>query len=974
MLKKTVCLLAVFAAASLCRGGVAQEFSGINFNWRFAKGDHAACVAPEFDDSSWEQVDLPHDWAISGPFGKLTDHGGQAKLPWKGQGWYRKTFTLPEAEPGKRLQLIFDGVMSSPTVYLSGKKVGSWIYGYNSFHLDVTDAARFGGENVLVVHADTRDHFSRWYPGGGIYRKITMRMVDAVHIPVWGVCITTPHIEADRAEVNVAVEIRNTSDRELPVSAEIVLMDPGGVEVAKATHALSIRPDALQVSHQDLAVSDPLRWDIEHPRLYTARTRIYQGGRLAHEELTPFGIRTIEWTADKGVFLNGRRVQIQGVNMHHDQGPLGGAFFPRAMERQLEILMEMGVNSIRTSHNPSAPELLDLCDRMGLLVFNELFDKYGPTAGVQCSTAEYVDRYAEAEVRNFVRRDRNHPCVYTWSIANENGPLLKNEDGQAPQHVEKMVGYFKRNDATRPVTMGCNNPGAADRNRHILDALDTVGWNYQEKFLVSLENYPDKATVFSESASAFGTRGAYKLNLPEHKTDYSKDGECNAFILTAAPWADIPEVEIDRMIRYPFVAGEYVWSGFDYLGEPTPYIGGKIQPNPNGIEARSSYFGVVDLAGFPKDNYYLYRSCWRPEETTLHLTPHWNWKKGDKVPVILYTDGDEAELFLNGISLGRRKKGMQESAAGNLAFGKAARASSEEINQDQNGNVLAENVAGKAVDGNLQTRWCADSDKTPQHWQVDLGRVRSFRCLSITWEHPAQRYGFSVECSDDEGHWRKITGKRLNDGSKSLLTFPEIQARHVRITIEETKRKQWASIAEVEILKDPAAETVAAEPLANPYYDIVRQYRLCWFGIPYEPGELKAVVYKDGTRIGEVAVETAGKPVALRLTPDRPVIRADGMDLCYVVVELVDAQGRVCPWAMDELAFEVEGPARLVGVGNGNPMGHDVFTDHTHPLFYGKAVVVLRSKPGETGVVKLNVLAESGYRAGMNIQTLGASD
>ena len=960
-------LIAAMVASNLA--SAQTRLDDINFGWRFSKGDQPAAVAPSFDDSGWERVDLPHDWAISGPFGKLTDHGGQAKLPWLGEGWYRKSFHLPAADKGKRVQLIFDGVMASPTVYLNGKKVGSWIYGYNSFHLDATDAANFDGENVLTVHADTREHFSRWYPGGGVYRKITLRLVDPVHIPVWGVFVTTPEITDKNADVHASVEIQNASSRTEEVVVETTLLDPTGTEISRLRKNEIVPAGMLQILNFDFKVSSPLRWDLEKPRRYTATTRIYRNGKMVHEEAAPFGIRTIEWTADKGLFLNGRRVQIQGVNMHHDQGPLGSAFYPRAMERQIEILKGMGVNSIRTSHNAPAPEMLELCDRMGILVFDELFDKYGHTAGVKCSTADYVNNYAEAEVRNFVRRDRNHPCVYTWSIANENGPLLENEDGQAPQHVAKMAGYFKKYDPTRPVTMGCNQPSAADKNKHILDALDALGWNYQEKFLTSLENYPDKATVFSESASAFGTRGAYKLKLPEYKTDYSKDGECTAYILTAAPWADIPEVEIDRMIRYPFVAGEYVWSGFDYLGEPTPYIGGKIQPNPNGIEACSSYFGVIDLVGFPKDSYYLYRSYWCPQETTVHLTPHWNWKSGDKVPVILYTNGDEAELFLNGKSLGRRKKETEKGAVQNLAFGKTARASSEQIHQDKFGNVIEENFASKAIDGNLKTRWCAAGKSAPQTWQVDLGEEKNFQCIKIVWEQSAATYDYSVELSCDSKVWKKIVAPAKTDGQQILLTFPETRARHVRITIHGIQEHYLASISEVEVLPETPRGEPANGPLSNPYYDMVRRYRLCWFDVPYEPGELKAVAYKNGQIIGEDTVQTTGLPAALRLTPDRPAISADGMDLCYVTIEMVDRDGRVCPWAMDNLTFTVEGPAKLIGVGNGNPMNHDVFTDETHPLFYGKAVAILRSRRDEAGAVKLTVTSDSGFSSEITVQT-----
>jgi beta-galactosidase len=966
-MRKFICILILCGTLKLFGQSTIE---GINFNWRFAKGDQSAAVAVDFDDSEWERVDLPHDWAIRGPFGKLTDHGGQGKLPWRGEGWYRKSFELAATDKGKRVQLIFDGVMASPTVYLNGKKVGAWIYGYNAFVVDATDAARFGEKNILTVHADTREHFSRWYPGAGMYRTMELKLVDPVHIPTWGVFVTTPEVSDSAASVQVEVEVQNTLPTKKNVGVEIALLGPDGQTLAKERTRVEVGSDQLGVVTMQLQVKNPRRWDIEHPHLYTAVSRVVVDGKETHRETTHFGIRTIEWTANDGLHLNGRRVQVQGVNMHHDQGPLGGAFYMRAMERQIEILKEMGVNAIRTSHNPSAKGLLELCDRMGVLVYNELFDKYGNTAGVNCSTADYVNIYAEREVRNFVRRDRNHPCVFTWSIANENGPILKNEDGKAPQHVSKMVAYFKKYDLTRPITMGCNFPWSAKKEKRILDALDTISWNYQEKFIYSRENYPEKGTAFSESASAFGTRGAYKLKLPEHKMDYSKDGECNAYILTAAPWSDIPEVEIDRMRTYPFVIGEFVWSGFDYLGEPTPYIGGRIHPSEDRTEARSSYFGIVDLAGFPKDNYYMYRSYWRPEVDTVHLSPHWNWAgyEGQKVPVILYTNGDEAELFLNGKSLGREKKRTGGVRIKNLAFAKIARASSEQIDQDALGNVQSENFAAKALDGNLKTRWCADSNDVPQTWQVDLGKLQTFSFLKIVWESLAERYSFSLETSSDGLSWNPVTAKQENVGEVCTLSFDQIEARFARIRITAIEGHHWASICEVEILPEAPKETITDEPLYNPYYEIVRRYRICWFDIPYAPGELKAVAYKDGQRIGESIVRTAGEGVALRLTPDRRVIDDDGLDLCYISVDLVDANGVPCPLAMDDLTFEVAGPARLVGVGNGNPMGHDAFTDDTHPLFYGKAMAILRATPGESGIVTLAVTSETGLKAETQIQ------
>jgi len=812
----------------------------INYDWKFSKGDHAAAMDPAYDDSDWESVDLPHDWAISGPFAPLKSPGNTGKLPWRGEGWYRKSFDLPADAEGKRLQFLFDGVMANPQVYLNGEKVGSWRYGYNSFWIDATEAAHFGGPNVLTIHADTREHGSRWYPGAGIYRKLGMRLVDPVHIPVWGVYITTPELESRKAVVRTKVELANNSGLAGDVLLGIELKDPSGNQVAFLERKLTLEEGMQIEESMEFSIDQPYIWDIDHPYLYTCVAELKRGKQLIQRTNTPFGIRTFKWTANDGFHLNGRRVQLYGVNMHHDHGPLGAAFFPRAMERQLEIMKDMGVNALRTSHNACAPEVLELCDRMGIIVFNELFDKYGTTAGVDCSTAEYVDNYAEAEVANFVRRDRNHPSVFIWSIGNEIPDLLTDSDDRAEEHVAHMVSYFRKHDDTRPTTMGCHIPSVSREGKKILDALETSGWNYGRRYISTREAYPDMPIIYSESASAFGTRGAYKLPLPTAKNDWTDDGEISAYMLTAAHWSDIPEIEFEYMRIDTFIAGEFVWTGFDYLGEPTPvtvvtdsWALGRFLPTKEGYDARSSYFGIVDLAGLPKDSYYNYRSLWNQKEHTVHLSPHWNWEgyEGDPVPVVVYTDGDEAELFLNGESLGRRTKTDPDQAKTSLAM--------------------------------------------------------------------AENFDYSVHLDDPD----------------------------------------------------------------HPYFEIVDAYRLRWMEVPYEAGELKVVAYKNGEPIGEDLVRTAAEAHQLSLLPDRTRLEADGMDLCYVSVEMLDSAGNLCPLAMDMLTFNVEGAASLMGVANGNQMGHDVFTDQDHPLFYGKAVAVLRSIPGTSGPAVLSVNTESGIEA-----------
>ena len=930
----------------------------INFGWRFAKGDQKNAIAANFDDSSWEQVDLPHDWAISGPFGALGDNGATGKLPWKGEGWYRKRFKLDAQDKGKRLIFVFDGVMANPTIYLNGKKVGSWTYGYNSFWLDATDAARFGSDNFLVVHADTRQHHSRWYPGAGIYRKVTMLLEDPLHIPVWGVFVTTPQVTDKQGSVNAKVDVNNSSSVNKQVEVNVVVKDASGKSVAETTVPVSVSPGASKKVSLDLVVKTPRRWDIGSPYLYKVETTLTADGAQKDLHSCNLGFRTFKWTADDGFHLNGRRVQLYGVNLHHDQGPLGAAFLPRAMERQLQIMMDMGVNSVRTSHNAAAPEVLELCDRLGLVVFDELFDKYGPTAGVQCSTADYVNKYAEREIKNFILRDRNHPSVCLWSIGNEIDDILANRDGKAAQHVAKMTAFFRKYDTTRPTTMGNHIPAGVRRSLGIFDTLDTSGWNYGAKYVIARMNYPKKPLIYSESGSVFGSRGAYKLKLPEGKTDWGDDGYLTAYCLTSAMWSDIPEQEFERMIMHRYVAGEYVWTGFDYIGEPTPFNG--KNKDKDGRLARSSYFGIVDLAGLPKDSFYLYRSHWQKADHTIHLTPHWNWKgkEGKHVPVMLYTDGDEAELFLNGKSLGRRKKkSRKNSRAANLAYRKVAQASSEEHKQDQGGNVIMENLAGKACDGSQGTRWCASSAATPQHLEVDLGALSEVSFVRIHWEKGAWIYEAKLQVSENGDSWSDVKTKRVDIWGMSEFMFKPQKVRKLRVVITKIKQNNvFASIREIGIMQSKGG-------YRSPYYDPIDIYRLIWKRVPYAQGEIKAVVYRDGKKIGEDTVRTVGKPAGLKLTPDRKTMQADGMDLCYVTIEMVDSRGDVCPLAMDDLTFRVSGAAKLAGVANGDQMGHDSFTDNTHPLFYGKAVAVLRSIPGKTGPVEVVVTTKNGMTA-----------
>jgi beta-galactosidase len=534
--------------------------------------------------------------------------------------------------------------MAFPKVYVNGKLAGEWDYGYTSFRVDATPYINFKGANVIAVRVDTTKHVSRWYPGAGIYRKVMLRIREPVHIARWSTIITTPDVNDKSAAIKIQSAIENHANEEATVAVQFRIRDPHGEEVASDVNQITIPRGESQSLEKSLQIDSPQRWDFDTPQLYTLETKVTRNEYIVDAETTPFGVREFEFTPNDGFHLNSRRVQLHGVCLHHDQGPLGAAFNTRAMKRQLQIMRDMGVNAIRTSHNPPAPELLDLCDRMGFVVWDEAFDKWDGTAD-RVDGRPSLEEHANRHVKSMVMRDRNHPSIVVWSVGNE---IHEGHDGVTPERVKMMRDVVRKYDVTRPVGMACDVPQLA--NKPILNALDLTGWNYGRRYARFRERYPDKPIIYSESASALSTRGFYEFPLPRKKTDYSDQKQVDSYDFNAAEWSDIPDVEFKLMHDDRFVAGEFVWTGFDYLGEPTPF--------PK--EAKGSYFGIVDLCGIPKDRYYLYRSYWRPDTTTIHILPHWNWpdRVGKPVPVFVYTNSDSAELFLNGKSLGKRTKGQ----------------------------------------------------------------------------------------------------------------------------------------------------------------------------------------------------------------------------------------------------------------------------------------------------------------------------
>lgn len=640
-------------------------------------GEDVTYARHDFDDNVWRRLNLPHDWGIEGPF-KQEYPGETGKLPWWGVAWYRKHFNIPVGDAGQRFVLEVDGAMSYATVWLNGQFVGGWPYGYASWQLDLTPYVKVGGENVLAIRLDNPKDSSRWYPGGGIYRNVWLTKTALVRVGQWGVRITTPEVSKETALIQVETKVESQWDATgVKVSTELFELKADGSRAGSASARLLIDEIKVSAGKTELATArfklpKPRLWSVARPNRYAAVTTIEHGGKVIDRVETPFGIRTIEFTSDNGFLLNGARLPIQGVCNHHDLGALGAAFNVRAAERQLEILKEMGCNAIRTSHNPPAPELLDLCDRMGFVVMDEAFDCWKSRKKPNDYHLLFPG-WHEKDLRAQVRRDRNHPSVVMWSIGNEIG-----EQGSPAGHeiAAELARIVRDEDSTRPVTAGCNNTRAGYNG--FQKTVDVFGYNYKPqeygKFRATNSAIPLYA---SETASTISSRGEYFFPVSNDKSKGMADFQMSSYDLYAPPWATTPDAEFRGQDQNPFTAGEFVWTGWDYLGEPTPYNSdlsnlnnysnpedkaraqkelaemGKIR-----TPSRSSYFGIVDLAGFKKDRFYIYQAHWRPELPMAHILPHWNWRgREDEVtPVHVYTSGDEAELFLNGKSLGRKKK------------------------------------------------------------------------------------------------------------------------------------------------------------------------------------------------------------------------------------------------------------------------------------------------------------------------------
>ncbi|WP_306397623.1 beta-galactosidase GalB [Telluria beijingensis] len=631
-----------------------------------------------FDDSAWTQVRLPHDWAIAGPFLETGPYGGMGRLKTWGPAWYRKTLDLSAADRGKSIFLDVDGAMAYASVWVNGRLAGGWPYGYNSFRIDLTPYVTPGASNQVAIRLDNTPESARWYPGAGLYRNVWITKTAPLHVGQWGVQLTTPQVSKESAQVawRVTLDNRGAAPVKADVVTELLVLDAQGkatgAPVARVTSAATtVAPGASASVKGATTLAKPRLWGplpTQQPHRYLAVTIVRQDGRVVDRVETPFGIRTLRFDGKEGVFVNGEKIALRGVNNHHDLGALGSAFNVRAAERQLELLQQMGANALRMSHNPPDPQLLELTDRMGILVVDEVFDSW-QRKKTPLDFHLIFDDWHEQDLRSMIRRDRNHPSVIMWSIGNEVGEQYTDADGAAI--ARRLHGIAREEDPTRPTTTAMNY---AKPDMPLPAEVDLISLNYQgegirqdpefegtdrirtpPQYPAFHAKFPDKVILTSESASAFSSRGVYFFPVHPANSSIVRDGrggdsklqQVSSYELYAVDFGSSADKVFSALDRHPYVAGEFVWTGFDYLGEPTPYYG-----------ARSSYTGIIDLAGFKKDRYYLYQSRWRPDHKMAHILPHWTWPErvGQVTPVHVFTSGDEAELFVNGKSQGRKKK------------------------------------------------------------------------------------------------------------------------------------------------------------------------------------------------------------------------------------------------------------------------------------------------------------------------------
>ncbi len=798
MIKKSITFMSLaLALSTMCQ---AQSRKIINLpSWDFSR-----------DGKSWSQVAVPHDWAIAGPFDKKWDlqmvaieqngekektekSGRSGALPWIGEGMYKMNLQLPKGY--KRAVLVFDGAMSQPVVKVNGKEAGRWAYGYNAFRIDITPYVQFGGKkNLVEVHLNNVEESSRWYPGGGLYRPVSVELYGNENFSTWDTFVRT--LKADKQEAEVEVNALLEGKIGKSGKTVVALLDEAGTKVAEQT--ISGAAPAIKTT---LKVANPQLWSPESPYLYQVKLTRYEGKKVADVQTLKTGIRTISVSKNNGFQLNGITRKIKGVCLHHDLGPLGAAENRAALIRQIKTMKEMGCDAIRTAHNMPSTMQMEICDSLGMMVMAESFDMW---IYPKCKNgyAKFFKEWSDRDMTNLVKHHRNHPSIIMWSIGNEIPEQWSKEGMEIAKHLQDICHQY---DPSRPVTQGMDKAEAALKSG-FAQVMDVPGFNYRvHKYYKNIEQLPQGFLLGSETASTVSSRGVYKFPVVVSDKATYPDGQCSSYDTEYCSWSNLPDDDWKMQDDYSWVIGEFVWTGYDYLGEPTPY--------DTYWPSRSSYFGICDLAGLPKDRYYMYRARWNEHQHTTHLLPHWNWKgrEGQVTPVYCYTDGVEGELFVNGKSQGRVRK-----------------------------------------------------DKS----------------------------------------------SRLD------------------------------------------------------------RYRLRWNNVKYEPGEIRVVTYNQyGDKVGEDVKRTAGEPAQMKFSVETPdhepiacmvegctdehnvLLNADGNDLAFITVSLLDKDGNECPLADDELTFEVKGAGTFKAACNGDATSLDSFTQPHMRLFSGKLVIVVQSKAQKGDII-----------------------
>ncbi len=799
--------------------------------WRFTRVDDPKASTEGYNDSKWSRVVVPHDWAIYGPFSfdndkqhlaiaqdgqkEAMEHAGRTGgLPFVGAGWYRRSLEIPSDLGDRRVFLRFDGAMSHARVYVNGKEVGYWPYGYNTFAFDITSFVRPGEANTLAVRLENKHESSRWYPGAGLYRNVYLTITSPVYVPLWGTQIQTPTAKASHAYVDVRTRIAGMSSlagRPLQVTTQ--LLSPAGKVVAQCEEEIQ-SSSAEHLCHTGFELQSPQLWDIDQPHLYKYVVELSDGGRVLDRDTTTFGIRSIELKAGDGFYLNGRKIKFQGACLHHDLGPLGAAVNEAAMRRQIRLMQDMGVNAIRTSHNMPAPEFVRLCDEMGMPLMAESFDSWAQPKVPNGYNLDF-NEWHEHDLVNLIHQYRNSPSVVMWSIGNE---VPEQPTAEGAKLAYRLQQICHREDPTRPVTNGMDNPKAVLKTG-MAATLDIPGFNYRP-FLYDTAHrvLPQGFLLGSETCSTVSSRGVYKFPVVRKSMAKYPDHQASGYDVEHCGWSNLPEDDFIRQDDYSWSMGEFIWTGIDYLGEPTPYY--------SDWPSHSSLFGAVDLAGIPKDRFYLYRSHWNKTSPTLHILPHWTWpdRVGEVTPIFVYTSYPEAELFINGKSQGRQRKDR-----------------------------------------------------------------------SVT-----------IDATENEESFKDFTRQK--------------------------------------------------------------RYRLMWMDTKYEPGEVKVVAYNDAGEVAEEKViRTAGRPHHLELVADRTTLTADGRDIAFVTVRVVDKDGNLIPDDARLLNFRVTGAATFRAAASGNPASLDAFHLPRHHAFSGQLVTLVQSSE-QSGEAVLRVSAKGLPTATLRLQ------